>query len=173
MANLRRPALAWLALLAAGSCAMGQPDTGDQRPLRRDALVEIQATPGAVPLRVAVEVADDPREHSVGLMHRRLASDGEGMLFVFPNAAPRAFWMHNTPASLDLLFLDAELRLVALIERTEPMSDQVLSPDASAQYVIEVPGGFAERHGLVLGAQVRISRDQEQVAPPRGGPARP
>ena len=169
----RNAALAWLALLAAGACTQGQPDTGTERPLRHDALVEIQATPGSAPVRVAVEVADDPREHSVGLMHRRLTNDGEGMLFVFPKAAPRAFWMRNTPSSLDLLFLDSEFRLVALIARAEPMSDRVLSPEAPAQYVIEVPGGFAERHGLAVGDRVRISWDRNQAAPRRGEPTDP
>jgi uncharacterized protein len=168
-----RTALVWLALLVSWTCAKGQPNDGTQRPLRRDALVEIQTTPGSAPIRVAVEVADDPQEHSIGLMHRRLANDGEGMLFVFQRAAPRAFWMRNTPGSLDLLFLDPELRLVALIPRTEPMSDQVLSPEVPAQYVIEVPGGFAERHGLGLGARVRISRDQDQAVPLRGGASHP
>ena len=109
---------------------------------------------GRSPVRVAVEVADDGREQAAGLMHRTLAGDGEGMLFVFPGAAQRAFWMRNTPASLDLLFLSPELRLVALIPRAEPMSDRILSPKAPAQYVLEVPGGFAERHGVAFGAQV-------------------
>ncbi len=167
------PGLACVALLAAVACAQGQADAGAQRPLRRDALLEIQPSPGAAPVRIAVELADDPQEHSAGLMHRRLANDGEGMLFVFPKAAPRAFWMRDTPSSLDLLFLDPQLRLVALIQRAEPMSDRVLSPAAPAQYVIEVPGGFAERHGLRVGAQVRISRERDQAAPRRDGPIDP
>ena len=36
------------------------------------------------------------------------------------------------------------------------MSDRILSPKAQAQYVLEVPGGFAERHGVALGTQFRI-----------------
>lgn len=175
MSAMTRPtALAWLALLAALACTRGQAaDPGTPAPLRRDALVEIQGAPGSTPVRVDVEVAADPREHSLGLMHRRLAGDGEGMLFVFPQAAPRAFWMHNTPGSLDLLFLDPDLRLVALIPRAEPMSDRVLRPDAPAQYVLEVPGGFAERHALGLGARARISPQIGPQASPGQGPAVP
>jgi len=165
MSRDRRPASPWpkvlLALLLAGALgpALSEPTPGDpapQRPLRQDARVEIETSPGSTPVQVAVEVADDPQEHSAGLMNRRLASDAEGMLFVFPQAARRAFWMHNTPGSLDLLFVGADLRLVALIPRAEPMSDRVLSPRAPAQYVIEVPGGFAERHGIGPGARIRI-----------------
>jgi uncharacterized membrane protein (UPF0127 family) len=149
---------AWLVLLVAVGCTQGQP--ADQaaeapQPLRRDAVVEIVPT-GADPVQVTVEVADDGREQAAGLMHRRLAGDGEGMLFVFPGVAPRTFWMRNTPASLDLLFLSPDLRLVALIPRAEPLSNRILRPDAPAQYVLEVPGGFAERHGVTLGTRARI-----------------
>jgi uncharacterized membrane protein (UPF0127 family) len=83
------------------------------------------------------------------------------MLFVIPESAPRVFWMRNTPGSLDLLFLDPGLRLIALIRDAEPLSDRRLRSGAPAQYVLEVPGGFADRHGLRLGAQVRIERPQD------------
>jgi len=117
-------------------------------------------TRGAEPIRVAVEVADNGREQAAGLMHRTLAGDGEGMLFVFPVAAQRAFWMRNTPAPLDLLFLSTELRLVAVVPNAEPMSDRVLSPKVQAQYVLEVPGGFTERHRVTLGTQFRLTPTQ-------------
>jgi hypothetical protein len=163
---LRATALAWLALVAAAACTQGQTaetTAAGAGPLRRDALVEIQAGPGTTQFLVEVEVADDPAEQARGLMHRRLGGDGEGMLFVFPTAAPRTFWMRNTPGSLDLLFLDAGLRVVALIPNAEPMSDRLLRSEAPAQYVLEVPGGFAERRGLGLGTQVRISRAADRV----------
>jgi uncharacterized membrane protein (UPF0127 family) len=160
-------ALAWIALLVAWPCTWAQPTGAGAdapRPLRRDALVEIWAAPDSAPVTVAVEVADEPREQAAGLMDRHLAGDGEGMLFVFPRVAPRAFWMHNTPESLDLLFLDAALRLVAWIPSAEPLSDRVLQPDAPAQYVLEVPGGFADRHALQLGAQARVIPEQRPAA---------
>ena len=157
--RLRHAGLAFLILTGCGQGHSGAQVPEVQRPLRQDAVVEIP-TRGAEPIRVAVEVADDGREQAAGLMHRTLAGDGEGMLFVFPGAARRAFWMRNTPASLDLLFLSPELRLVAVVPNAEPMSDRVLSPKAQAQYVLEVPGGFAERHGVTLWTQVRIIPSQ-------------
>jgi uncharacterized membrane protein (UPF0127 family) len=153
--RLRHAGLAFLILTGCGLSHAGGQAPEVQRPLRQDAVVEIPSR-GAEPIRVAVEIADDDREQAAGLMHRTLAGDGEGMLFVFPGAARRAFWMRNTPASLDLLFLSPELRLVAVVPNAEPMSDRVLSPKAQAQYVLEVRGGFTERHGVTLGAQLRI-----------------
>jgi uncharacterized protein len=128
--------------------------------------VAILPTSGASPIRVAVEIADSAQERTVGLMHRRLTSDAEGMLFVFPESGPRAFWMRNTPSPLDLLFIDTDLRLVALIPNAEPLSDRILQPDVPAQYVLEVPGGFAKRHGLEFGAQIHIEPTQR---PSKGG----
>lgn len=156
-------ALVGLALLCGVACTQGQPPEAASI-LRRDAVVEILPAPksasSAASVKVAVEIADDPREHGIGLMHRRLADDSEGMLFVFPESAPRVFWMRNTPGPLDLLFLDPELRLIALIRDAEPLSDRRLQSGAPARYVLEVPGGFAARHGLRLGARVRIELHQ-------------
>ncbi len=146
--RLRRAGLAFLILTGCGLSHSGGQAHEVQRPLRQDAVVEIPSR-GAEPIRVAVEVADDDREQAAGLMNRTLAGDGEGMLFVFSGAARRAFWMRNTPASLDLLFLSPELRLVAVVPNAEPMSDRVLSPKVQAQYVLEVPE-------VALGTQVRI-----------------
>lgn len=45
------------------------------------------------------------REH--GLMERRSLPDHIGMLFVFPDAEERSFWMKNCYIDLDLMFLDS------------------------------------------------------------------
>ena len=42
-----------------------------------------------------------------GLMDRTTLSDDEGMLFVFPDAAERSFWMKNCYIDIDLMFLDS------------------------------------------------------------------
>lgn len=124
--------------------------------LRRDARVEIQGLAGTPPIRLDVEVADETPEQDRGLMNRRLSGDGEGMLFVYPIAKPRIFWMRGTPVSLDLLFFGSDRRLVAVIENATPYSDDLLKSNVPAQYVLEVPGGFAHRHALRLGTSLRI-----------------
>jgi uncharacterized membrane protein (UPF0127 family) len=64
--------------------------------------------------------------------------------------------MRDTPASLDILFFDSNRRLVALVPKAEPLSDRLLKSHVPAQYVLEVPGGFADRHSVGLGAQFRL-----------------
>jgi uncharacterized membrane protein (UPF0127 family) len=91
-------------------------------------------------------------------MERLLPDDASGMLFVYPDAAPRGFWMRNTPGSLDMLFADAERRIVRIAPATTPMSDRVYRSGAPAMYVIETRAGFAERHGIVPGASFTYER---------------
>ncbi len=51
-----------------------------------------------------------------GLMGRTELAADEGMLFVFPRAEPRSFWMAWCVMPIDLVFLDGRGRVVALHE---------------------------------------------------------
>ena len=55
-----------------------------------------------------VELADDARERSRGLMYRRSMPKDEGMLFDFGKEQPVGFWMANTYIPLDMLFIKAD-----------------------------------------------------------------
>ena len=61
--------------------------------------------------RFAVEIADQPREWQRGLMERSFLAQNAGMLFVFVDQAPRAFWMMNTLIHLDIIFAGGGLVL--------------------------------------------------------------
>ncbi len=116
--------------------------------------VLIETSQGLV--AVPVEVADTPEKRTRGLMYRRDLAANAGMLFVFPEADVLKFWMKNTPLSLDLIFLDSERRIVGIIERATPFSTRPLGPDVPAQYVLEVHGGFARRHGIAIGQRAQF-----------------
>lgn len=108
------------------------------------------------PVRVWVEIADTPEARARGLMYRReLAADG-GMLFVFPQEERLEFWMKNTLLPLDMIFIGADLRVVGIVERAQPLSTVPRGPGVPAQYVLEVNGGFAASHGLQAGDRVEF-----------------
>ena len=67
--------------------------------------------------RVSVELALTPEAQARGLMFRETLPRDEGMLFVFQEEAPRTFWMKNTLIDLDMVFLDAELKVLKVFHR--------------------------------------------------------
>jgi uncharacterized membrane protein (UPF0127 family) len=103
---------------------------------------------------VDVEVAADDLSRARGLMFRRELPEGTGMLFVFPEEEVQAFWMRNTLLPLDMLFIDAAGVLVGLVSRAVPHSLAPRSVGLPSRYVLEVPGGWAEAHGVRPGVRV-------------------
>ena len=70
-------------------------------------------------LSIVAEVADESSERRQGLMCREIVPLGTGMLFVFEQLQTLSFWMFNTYAPLDILYLDNERRVVNAL-RMEP-----------------------------------------------------
>ena len=110
------------------------------------------------PIRVDVEVADTAEKRNFGLMYRRKLPELQGMLFLFPREALLSFWMKNTPLSLDIIFINAAHTIVGIAENTTPFSRKPLPSGRPAQFVLEVNGGFCQRHGIVVGDRVELPK---------------
>ncbi len=108
-------------------------------------------------ISVSVEIADTLIERALGLMHRPLLPENHGMLFLFPEETQGAFWMKDTPIPLDLLFIRSS-KIVAMIENTAPFDETLLVPNATYTSVLEVPGGFSERHEVGIGNVITLPR---------------
>jgi uncharacterized membrane protein (UPF0127 family) len=87
-------------------------------------------------------------------MNRRQLAPEAGMLFLFSENEPRAFWMKNTLIPLDMLFIDDGGRVVGLVERAEPLTTSPRDPGVASRYVLEVNGGWSARHGVRPGDRV-------------------
>lgn len=116
-------------------------------------LVEIEAADRVVAF--SVEIADTPATRAQGLMFRDDLALDAGMLFLWPDAAPRVFWMENTPLSLDMLFIDPEGRVCGLVERAEPFTRDPRPSGCDAMAVLEIHGGLAASLGVGVGARLR------------------
>lgn len=111
-------------------------------------------------LKVEVEVAETLWEQARGLMGRQSLAEDEGMLFVFSDEAPRSFWMKNTYIPLDLIFISQEKKIVEIKRNFEPCQESncpVYRSQASAKYVLEVNGGFCEKHQIEVGDELDFS----------------
>jgi uncharacterized membrane protein (UPF0127 family) len=109
----------------------------------------------------SIEIADTDATREHGLMDRTQMDADHGMLFVFQDDAPRAFWMKNTKIALDMLFFDAERRLVSVQHDVPPCTADPCPPYSSgapARYVLELNGGQAKTLGLTSGDEMTIHR---------------
>jgi uncharacterized protein len=96
----------------------------------------------------SVEIADTEAARERGLMFRTHLAADHGMLFVYPEAQIRNFWMKNTLIPLDILFFDARKRLINVSADTPPckIADcPTYSSTAPARYVLELKAGTAAR----------------------------
>jgi uncharacterized membrane protein (UPF0127 family) len=100
---------------------------------------------------VIVEIADSDASRAKGLMMRTFLPQGQGMLFVWPEEAPRTMWMKDTFISLDMIFIDAQGNIVGIVTDAAPHDLSPLGTDRPARYVLEVPAGDAKRLGLAVG----------------------
>ena len=97
---------------------------------------------------LTLEIADETTEHAKGLSDRASLASDAGMLFIFPYESERPFWMHNTHFPLDIIFLDSEKRIVGIVRRARPDSDEQLTVGKPCRYVLEIEGGLADRIGI-------------------------
>ncbi len=106
-------------------------------------------------LRFRVEVADTEALRARGLMFREELPQFSGMLFVYPDAGPVAFWMENTPIPLDMLFFDASGRLTHVHENAVPFDRTAIPGGDDVLFVLEINGGLSRELGIELGAELR------------------
>lgn len=110
---------------------------------------------GSTVVTISIEIAATPEARIKGLMERWSLPDLHGMLFIFDSPEVQRFWMHNTPLSLDMIFVDENSRILNIAESTTPMSKQTYSSRGPAKYVVEVKAGFSKRHGLEEGMNIQ------------------
>lgn len=104
---------------------------------------------------IVAEVAKTPDERSEGLMYRESLASGTGMLFVFPEAEIRSFWMKNTFIAMDIAYLDPDGRIVD-IQQMEPESSKLHSSAAAAMFALEVPQGWFAEEEIEVGDLAEI-----------------
>jgi uncharacterized protein len=104
--------------------------------------------PPRAPIALKVEVASTDAQRQMGLMFRESMGEDEGMLFLFPTERHNSFWMHNTLIPLDMFFVDSDWNVVGIVEQATPQTDDPRNVPRMSQYVLELNGGFAKRHGI-------------------------
>ena len=109
--------------------------------------------------RIQVEVVEDEAMQALGLMFRTELAQDAGMLFVYPGERQLSFWMLNTKIPLDILYFDARLRLVTVIDSARPCRVE-RCPGYPAthpsMYVLEINAGLANQWGVEPGDELTL-----------------
>ncbi len=105
---------------------------------------------------VEVEVAPNAVMRTRGMMWRTSLEDGKGMLFLFPVEQPLSFWMRNTLIPLDMIFIGKDLKVTGIVSKAEPKTMSSRGVATPSMYVLEVPGGWAEKTGIKIGSAVKL-----------------
>lgn len=106
-----------------------------------------------------VEVAETKLQQERGLMFVKSLPFNSGMLFVYQDEAPRAFYMKNTYIPLDIIWMDKGRKVVFIKKNAQPSNlnayETILPPD-EAMYVLELNSGSADKIGLSIGDTLRF-----------------
>ncbi|MBO6586286.1 MAG: DUF192 domain-containing protein [Gracilimonas sp.] len=105
---------------------------------------------------VKVALADEPEERNQGLMDVTEMAPDAGMLFIFPNEAPRSFYMANTPLPLDIIFVNADSTIVRIHHNTTPFNSEQLPSEKPARFVVETNGGYCVSNDIQEGMRIRF-----------------
>jgi len=103
---------------------------------------------------VHVEILEAPEEQQRGLMDRVSLAEEQGALFWFTNRIDRLFWMRRTKLVLDLVFIDG-LNVVGVLT-LQPYDETPRGVGRPSTSVLEVNGGFCQRHGVTVGQRVTV-----------------
>ncbi len=118
-----------------------------------DAYVELKGQ------RYSIEIANDAASRERGLMFRDQLAADHGMLFIFPQETIQTFWMKNTRIPLDIIYFDANRRLVNVQQRVPPCQADpcpVYPSNSGAMYTLELKAGSAEKLDLKPGDELEI-----------------
>lgn len=114
----------------------------------------LQKIDSSSPVTLGVEIADTDEARMRGLMFRKELGAKEGMLFIFDRDTDSPFWMKNTYLPLDILFINSNHEIVDIKEKTVPLSEELIRPNAPYRLALEVNGGFAKDHKIETGDRV-------------------
>lgn len=98
---------------------------------------------------VDVEVVSKLEDMERGLMYRASLAANNGMLFVFNTESKQQFWMKNMHFNLDMLWIDADKKIVYISHDVPACTNDpcpIYAPDVMSQYVLEVNTGYTNAH---------------------------
>lgn len=147
------------AALGASLVLPGSPVSAAEAPIT-EAQPELPTAPlvittrDGVAHRFTVERAKTWHQQEVGEMFRKSLPKDRGMLFLWPAPQVSDMWMRNTLVPLDIVFIDSDNRVHAIVENAVPLSEAILSSRGAVASTLELAAGVTEELGIRVGDKV-------------------
>lgn len=116
-----------------------------------------------------LELVVDDQSRAQGLMNRTHLGSDEGMLFIFPFAEERSFWMKNCLIDIDLIFLDSRGTVTAVhsmpLEPPRGANETIIQyenrllhywSNGPARFAIELSSGSFKRLGVHVNDRITL-----------------
>lgn len=127
---------------------------------KKEGLLQLKkASNDSVIKTLDIEIADNEYQTQTGLMYRDSMEDNQGMLFIFPNEAPRSFYMKNTRIPLDIIYISADSTIVSFQENAKPFDETSLPSNAAAKFVLEINAGLSNKWNIKVGDKILFGID--------------
>ena len=104
--------------------------------------------------QMQVQVASNPDQRAIGLMHRAEMPQAEGMLFAFEQASQQCFWMKNTLLPLTAAFIADDGTIVNLADM-KPQTLDAHCSDQPVRWVLEMNQGWFAKRGIKEGFKLQ------------------
>jgi uncharacterized membrane protein (UPF0127 family) len=104
---------------------------------------------------MTAELVNTPKKIFLGLSHRQGLPEGRGMLFLMATRARHPFCMRDMLFPIDIIWI-ADGKVAGIQHNLSPTRPGGVKPPVPVPQALEVPAGFAERHGLKAGDPVRL-----------------
>ena len=103
-------------------------------------------------IEIYIDRATTFDEQTKGLSGQQHIEDSQGLLFTFDVPSKNGIWMKDMLFSIDVLWLDQDMKIVHIKKNFEPSSYPMSeTPDVASKYVLELQGGFVDKYGIELG----------------------
>lgn len=113
---------------------------------------------------INIELAKTNEERAKGLSNRDKLDENSGMLFIFEKNSKPSFWMKDTKIALDIIWINDD-KIVSINKNVDPEPNKKDSQlkkypaPSEIDYVLEVNGGFSDKHGIKAGSTVQKLSD--------------
>ena len=110
---------------------------------------------------LVLDAAETVEQQAYGLMNRKKMAVDDGMIFIFPEANPREFWMKDTLIDLDIAYVGATGSVID-IQNMKAMTSVLQTnlptypSKGPALYAIEMNSGWFKKNGFPVGTQLKL-----------------